>query len=176
MICLSVCPWSKLNFSLFGQIMTMYDNLWQLLTASNSFWQPLTASDSFWQLMTTYDNLWQLLWHLLTPFDNFWQLLTTYTCSLCKLSSSQDLVVGLVIFKFFRCVWIYFILYPIEDNFFLLFEFDRWNWQHCLHTKLTPTLNDIRSIIKKISLTISVHTNNKIDIIINYYLQNVHNY
>ena len=65
-------------------------------------------------------------------------------------------------------------MYPIEvDNFFLLFEFDRWNWQHCLHTKLTPTLNDIRSIIKKISLAISVHTNNKIDIIINYYLQNV---
>ena len=56
---------------------------------------------------------------------------------------------------------------------FPFFEFDRWNWQHCLHTKLTPTLNDIRSIIKKISLTISVHTNNKIDIIINYYLQNV---
>ena len=51
--------------------------------------------------------------------------------------------------------------------------FDRWNWQSCLHTKLVPTLNDIRSIIKKISLTISVHTNNKIDIIINYYLQNV---
>ena len=54
------------------------------------------------------------------------------------------------------------------------FKFDRWNWHYCLHTKLTPTLNDIRSIIKKISLTISVHTNNKIDIIINYYLQNVH--
>ena len=67
----------------------------------------------------------------------------------------------------------YFLSYG-RDNFFLLFEFDRWNWQHCLHTKLTPTLNDIRSIIKKISLTISVHTNNKIDIIINYYLQNVH--
>ena len=75
--------------------------------------------------------------------------------------------------KVLLCIWIHFILYPVADNFFLLFEFDRWNWQHCLHTKLTPTLNDIRSIIKKISFTISVHTNNKIDIIINYYLQNV---
>ena len=41
--------------------------------------------DSLWQLLTTFDNFWQL-----------WQLLTTYTCTLCKLSSSQDLVVGLL--------------------------------------------------------------------------------
>ena len=45
-LCLSVCPWSKLNFSLFGQLMTTYDSLWQLMT----------AYDSLWQLMTTYDS------------------------------------------------------------------------------------------------------------------------
>ena len=70
---LSVCPWSNLNFILYGQLMTAYDYLWQL--------------------MTTYDSLWQLM----TTYDIFWQLLTTYTCTLCELSSSQDLVVGLVV-------------------------------------------------------------------------------
>ena len=95
------------------QLMTAFDSLWQLLTAYDSLWQLLTAFDNFWQLlttyhnlsqlMTTYDNLWQLmttydnLWQLLTTFDNFWQLMTTYTCTLCKLSSSQDFVVGLVL-------------------------------------------------------------------------------
>ena len=74
---LSVCPWSNLNFSLFGQLMTAYDNLWQLMTAYASLWQLwqlMTTFDNFWQLLTTFDNFWQLL----TTFDNFWQLLTTY--------------------------------------------------------------------------------------------------
>ena len=62
------------------------------MTAYDSLWQLMTAYDSFWQLLTTFDNIWQ---HL-TTFDKFWQLLTTYTCMLCKLSSSQDLVVRLV--------------------------------------------------------------------------------
>ena len=35
----------------------------------------------------------------MTTYDNLWQLLITYTCKLCKLSSSQDLVVGLVTFR-----------------------------------------------------------------------------
>ena len=65
--------------------MTNYDNLWQLMTTYDSLWQLLTAYDNFWQLLTT--------------FDNFWPLLTTYTCTLCKLSSSQDLIVALVIFE-----------------------------------------------------------------------------
>ena len=45
-VCLSVCLWSKLNFSLFGQLMTTYDNVWRLIY------------DSLWQLMTTYDSFW----------------------------------------------------------------------------------------------------------------------
>ena len=80
----SVRLWSKLNFSLFGQLMTTYDNLWQLMTAYDNLCQLMTTYNSLWQLMTTYDNLWQLMtaydnfWQLLTTFDNFWQLLTTY--------------------------------------------------------------------------------------------------
>ena len=32
-LCLSIClSDSKLNFSLFGQLMSAYDNLWQLMT------------------------------------------------------------------------------------------------------------------------------------------------
>ena len=72
--------------------MTAFDSFWQLLTAFNSFWQLFTAFDSVLQLFTAFYNFWQLL----TTLDNFWQLLTTYTCTLCTLSSSQDLVVGLV--------------------------------------------------------------------------------
>ena len=88
-VCLSV---SNRHFSLFGQPMTTYDSLWQLMTAHDSLWQLLTTVDNCWQFLTAYDNFWQLL----TTFDNLWQLMTTYTCTLCKLSSSQDLVVGLV--------------------------------------------------------------------------------
>ena len=32
----SVCPSPKLNFSLFGQLMTAYDSLWQLMTTYNN--------------------------------------------------------------------------------------------------------------------------------------------
>ena len=94
------------------QLMTTYDNLWQLMTAYDNLWRLMTTYDSLWQLMTTYDNLRQLmtaydsLWQLMTTYDNFWQLLTSYDnlwqlftlvhCTLCKLSSSQDLVAGLV--------------------------------------------------------------------------------
>ena len=73
-LCLSVCPSPKLNFSLFGHLMTAYDNLWQLMTTYDNLWQLMTTYDSLWQLMTAYDNF----WHLLTPFDNFWQCLTTF--------------------------------------------------------------------------------------------------
>ena len=101
--------WQLLTtFDNFWQLWTTFDCLWQLVTAYDSLWQLLTTFDNFWQLLTTFstfDSFWQLLktfdnfWQLLTTFDNFWQLLitlTTYTCTLCKLSSSQDLVVGLV--------------------------------------------------------------------------------
>ena len=63
------------------------------MTAYDSLRQFLTTFDSLWQLLTTFDHFWQLF----TTFYNFLQLFTTYTCTLCKLSSSQDLVVGLVL-------------------------------------------------------------------------------
>ena len=44
-VCLSVCPSPKLNYSLFGHLMTAYDSLWQLMTTYNNLWQ----------LMTTYE-------------------------------------------------------------------------------------------------------------------------
>ena len=121
--------------------MTAYDSLWQLMTAYNSFWQLMTAYDSLWQLMRTLDNIWQCLttfdniWQRLTTFDNFWQLLTnydklwrlltTYTCTLCKLSSSQDLVVGLVMLIFlfmFLSLWEFPNIFH-SNSFSIFFRF-----------------------------------------------------
>ena len=85
--------------------MTTYDNLWQRMTAFDNLWQLMTAYDSLWQLWTTFDIVWHHLttfdnlWQLMTTYDKFWQLLTLVRCMLCKLSSSWDLVVGLVLFK-----------------------------------------------------------------------------
>ena len=87
----------------FWQLMTAYDNLWQLMTTYDKLWRLMTTFDSLRQPLTTFDSLWQLTFYnflqLLTTFYNFLQLFTTYACTLCKLSSSQDLVVGLVFNK-----------------------------------------------------------------------------
>ena len=85
---LSVCPSViKLNFSLFGHLMTAYDNLWQLMTTYDNLWQLMTAYDSLWQLITADNSWWQLLatfgnfWQLLRAFESFWQLLKAYDTS-----------------------------------------------------------------------------------------------
>ena len=68
----SVCPSVRLSVCFKTEFLTVW-----------------SAYDNFWQLMTAF-------------LDNFWQLLTTYICTLCKLSSSQDFVVGLVCLEPFR--------------------------------------------------------------------------
>ena len=73
LLSLSVCP-SVCFKTEFLTVFPPYDVLWQLMTAYDSFWQLMTAFDSLWQLLRTFD-----------------------TCPLCKLSSSQDFGVGLVL-------------------------------------------------------------------------------
>ena len=75
---------SKLNFSLFDQLMAAYHSLWLLMTANDNIWQLMTAFDSLQHLLTAYDSLWyayvclkQFL-HLMTAYDNFLQLMTVF--------------------------------------------------------------------------------------------------
>ena len=102
----SICPWSKLNFFLFGPYLTAYDSFWQLITTILQLMTALkfmTVYDSFWQLMTSYDmtafeslqHLWLVLTscycfgQLMTALNSFWQLLTAFD-SLLQLMSAFD--------------------------------------------------------------------------------------
>ena len=62
---------SKLIFSLFGRLMTTYDNLGQFMTTHDNSWQLMKTYENLWKLMTTYDNIWQLM----KTYDSFRQLL-----------------------------------------------------------------------------------------------------